>query len=294
MKSAPSTTGPGAPASSSSHDGQRGWSLNRPSRGRFPRLRLRELWAYRDVGIILAQRDVKLRYKQTFFGVAWAILQPLAAMGVFTIVLGEHTDIPSDGVPYAAFVLGGLAVWFPLSTAVVAAADSLVSDPELVTKVYFPRLLAPLGAVLATLVDLAAALAIAQLVALIFGVPLQPTILLLPLCALAMIFLALAVGLWLSALNVLYRDVRYALNFLIQLGFFASPIAYPSSLIGGSWRDVFFLNPVVGLVDGVRWALLGTPAPGPRALLSVLSTLVLFTTGLFFFRRTERYFADRI
>ena len=146
---------------------KRRWIDNRPTRGWLPLLQVRELWAYRDVGIILAERDVRVRYKQTFFGVAWAILQPLSAMGVFTLIIGKYTGVSSDGVPYAAFALAGLAIWFPLSSAVLAAAESLVRDPELVAKVYFPRLLARLGAVLATMVDLAVSLAIAQLVALL-------------------------------------------------------------------------------------------------------------------------------
>ena len=281
-------------AGSAARRAEQRWNENRPSSAFFPRLHLRELWEYRDVGVILAERDVKIRYKQTFFGVAWAVFQPLIAMVVFTIVLGTYTEIPSSGAPYAAFVLAGLAVWFPLSTGVVHAADSLVRSPELVTKVYFPRLLAPIGAVLASLVDLTVALVIAQVVALMVGVPLQATVLLLPLCAFAAIVVALAFGLWLSALNVLYRDVRYALAFFVQLGFFASPIVYPSSLIRGTWGELFALNPVVGLVDAVRWALLGTPAPGAEVLLSVLSTLTMFTTGVLFFRHAERYFADRI
>jgi lipopolysaccharide transport system permease protein len=257
-------------------------------------MRLDELWAYRDVGLILAERDLKVRYKQTFFGVAWALLQPLLAMVVFSVVLGRLASLPSDGVPYSAFVIAGLAIWFPLSTAVGGAAESLVSAPELVTKVYFPRLLAPLGAVLALVVDLAVTLVIAQVVALIAGVSLQPTVLLLPVCALGVVLVALAFGLWLAALNVLYRDVRYAIGFFLQLLFFASPIVYPSSLAEGSWAWVTAVNPVVGLVDVARWALLGTSAPGAEGLVSLASTGLLLATGLVFFRRAERQFADRI
>jgi len=273
---------------------ERQWVANRPTRGIWPRLHPQELWAYRDVGLILAERDIKVRYKQTFFGVAWAVLQPLSAMGIFTLVLGEGAGIPSEGVPYAAFALAGLAVWFPFSTGMTAAADSLVRDPELVTKVYFPRLLAPLGAVLASAVDLAVSLAIAQVVALIAGVPLQASVVLLPLCMVGVVLITLAFGLWLSALNVLYRDVRYALGFATQLLFFASPIVYPSSLLSGSWQDVLALNPVLGLVELVRWALLGVPASGSEMLISFSSGTVLLMTGLVFFRRVERDFADRI
>ena len=252
------------------------------------------MWAYREVGVILAERDIKVRYKQTFFGVAWAVIQPLLAMVVFSLVLGRIAGLGSDGVPYAAFVIVGLAVWSPFSTAVTGAAESLVSAPELVTKVYFPRMLAPLGAVLAMMVDLAVALVIAQVVALVAGVPLQPTVLLLPACALAVLLVALALGLWLAALNVLYRDVRHAVAFFMQLLFFASPIVYASTLMEGDWDWVFSLNPVVGLVDLVRWAMLGTVAPGELALVSFGSTVALLLGGVAFFRRTERQFADRI
>lgn len=270
------------------------WIENRPPRGFWPRLDPRELWDYRDVGLILAQRDVKVRYKQTFFGVAWAVLQPLMAMGIFVLVLGKYTSVPSDGVPYSVFVLAGLAVWFPFSTAVISASESLVGDPELVTKVYFPRLLAPLGAVLVSVIDLAVSLAITVAVAIAAGVGPRPALVLLPLCAPAVLLLSLAFGLWLSALNVLYRDVRHAMGFGIQLLFFSSPIVYPSSLVGGWLGDLLALNPLVGAVDAVRWVILGTPAPFSHLLISLGSTGVLLATGLVFFRRAERQFADRI
>jgi lipopolysaccharide transport system permease protein len=273
---------------------ERDWVENRPNTGAWPRLALREAWAFRDVGVILAERDVKVRYKQTFFGVAWALIQPLAAMVVFTLVLGRLDGLSSEGVPYSAFVIAGLAVWFPFSAAVGNAAESLVSAPDLVTKVYFPRLLAPLGAVLAVVVDLAIALGIALVVALVAGVRLQAAVILLPACALAVIAVALALGLWLAALNVLYRDVRYAVAFFMQLLFFASPIVYASSVVEGSGDWLFALNPVVGLVELTRWSLLGTAAPGPDALVSLASTVVLLAGGLAFFRRTEQQFADRI
>jgi lipopolysaccharide transport system permease protein len=273
---------------------ERDWVENRPTTGAWPRLALREAWAFRDVGVILAERDVKVRYKQTFFGVAWALIQPLAAMVVFTLVLGRLDGLSSEGVPYSAFVIAGLAVWFPFSAAVGNAAESLVSAPDLVTKVYFPRLLAPLGAVLAVVVDLAIALGIALVVALVAGVRLQAAVILLPACALAVIAVALALGLWLAALNVLYRDVRYAVAFFMQLLFFASPIVYASSVVEGSGDWLFALNPVVGLVELTRWSLLGTAAPGPDALVSLASTVVLLAGGLAFFRRTEQQFADRI
>jgi lipopolysaccharide transport system permease protein len=284
----------GTPAPQEGPRRDRRWVENRPTRGIWPRLQPHELWAYRDVGLILAQRDVKVRYKQTFFGVAWAVLQPLSAMGIFTLIFGEAAGIPSEGVPYAAFALAGLAVWFPFNTGITAAAESLVRNPELVTKVYFPRLLAPLGAVLASTVDLVVSLAIALVVAAILGVQLQPALVLLPLCVPGVVVVTLAFGLWLAALNVLYRDVRYALGFATQLLFFASPIVYPSSLLSESWQALFAVNPVVGLIELARATLLGIPASGTNMLISGASALTMLVTGLVFFRGVERHFADRI
>jgi lipopolysaccharide transport system permease protein len=271
------------------------WVENHPTSRFLPRLDLREIWAYRDVGIILAERDLKVRYKQTFFGVAWALIQPLVAMMLFVVILGRGLGIPSEGVPYSAFAMAGLAIWFPFNTAMGAAAESLVRDPELVTKVYFPRLLAPLAAILAPAVDLVIAMAIAVVVALAVGIDPHPAMLLLPLCCVAALVVSAAFGLWLSALNVLYRDVRYALGFMLQLLFFASPVVYPSSVAGTGWEYVFAINPLAGLIDVVRWSLLDVPAPSPGLLLiSLATTVVMLLTGLLFFRRTERQFADRI
>lgn len=255
---------------------------------------MRDLWAYRDVGVILADRDVRVRYKQTLLGVAWVVLQPLLAMVVFTLVLGEGVGVPSEGVPYAAFAMAGLAIWFPLSGAVGYAATSLVSDPELVTKVYFPRLLAPLGAVLAAVPDLIIALAIAVAVTLVAGVTPPLAVLLLVLVPPAFVLVALAFGLWLAALHVLYRDVGYALGFALQLLFFVSPVVYPVTILSDTWQTVLALNPVAGLIDATRWILLGTPADVARLGLSAVAVSVLGAAGLVFFRRVERQFADRI
>jgi lipopolysaccharide transport system permease protein len=272
----------------------RGWVENRPTNPFAPRLDLRELWHYRDVGLILAVRDLKVRYKQTFFGVAWGVMQPLVAMALFTVILSHGAGLPSEGVPYAAFALAGLAVWFPFNTAMTAGADSLVRDPLLVTKVYFPRMLAPLGAVLAPMVDLAVSMVIAIVVALIAGVSIPWTVVLLPACFLGVLLVSIGFVLWVSALNVLYRDVRYALPFAMQLLFFASPVVYASSIVGDRWQNVLAINPLVGLIDAVRWALLGTPLPGTPALISLGSVVVMTITGLMFFRWAERQFADRI
>ncbi|UUY02944.1 ABC transporter permease [Svornostia abyssi] len=283
------TDGPG-PAPESA----RRWVENRPRTGWYLRLDVRDLWLHRDVGIILAERDIRIRYRQTLLGVLWVVIQPLIAMVVFTLVLGEGVGVPSEGVPYAAFVLCGLAVWMPFSSAVGRATSSLVDSPELVTKVYFPRLLAPLGAVLGVLIDLVVALVIAQIVALIAGVPLQPTAPLALLVVPAFVLVALAFALWLSALNVLYRDVAYALAFGLQLLFFASPVVYPLGVLDGAFQTLVALNPIVGLLDVTRWALLGVAPDITRLLMSAGTTLLLVAGGIAFFGRVERRFADRV
>ncbi len=274
----------------------RPWVESRPSRRRLiPRYDLRELWSYRDVGFILAERDLKVRYKQTFFGVTWALLQPLVAMLLFTVVLGSHgANLPSDGLPYAAFAVSGLAIWFPFNSALTAAADSLTQNPELVTKVYFPRLLAPLGAILAPLVDLTIATILAFVVAIVTGVSIPATAPLVLVGAVWFLAIALGFGTLLSALNLLYRDVRYALGFTTQLLFFLSPVVYSSSLTDGTVQRILAINPLVGLIDFYRWAMLGAPLQADTVLISLAGTLVLLVTGLLFFQSMERRFADRI
>jgi homopolymeric O-antigen transport system permease protein len=274
----------------------RAWVENRPANGTpLSRYNLRELWAYRDVGIILAQRDVKVRYKQTFFGAGWAILQPLSAMVLFTLVLGSRgVGLPSQGLPYSAFVLVGLAVWFPFNMALTTSSESLTQHPALVTKVYFPRLLAPLGAVCASVLDLAISTTIALVFSVVVGVPLQPTAPLVLVGVLWFILIAVGFGSCLSCLNVLYRDVRYVLGFSIQVLFFASPIVYPSTLTHGALRALLALNPLVGLIDFFRWAILGAPLESSTALISLGATVVLLIPSLLFFQRMERRFADRI
>lgn len=270
------------------------WIENRHRTGWRPHIDARDLWTYRDVGVILAERDIRVRYKQTFLGVVWVVLQPLLAMVVFTLVLGEAVGVPSAGVPYAAFAMAGLAVWFPFSSAIGHAASSLVSNPELVTKVYFPRLLAPLGAILAVVPDLAIALVIAVVVTVIAGVTPPLTVVLVVLLPAILVAVALAFGLWLSALQVLYRDVGYALGFALQLLFFISPVVYPVTLLSDAWQTILALNPVVGLIDLTRWMILGTSLDVARLGLSALAVVVLTVSGLTFFRRVERQFADRI
>jgi lipopolysaccharide transport system permease protein len=264
-----------------------------PARG-IPRIGLRELWAYRDLALILALRDLQLVYRQTLLGVTWVVLQPVIAMLVFSVVFGRLARLPSDGVPYTSFVLAGLTVWTFVSSAVTAAANSLVEDRDLVTKVYFPRLLAPLAAVLAATVELFITLVLLVPVLAIDGIvpPLQ--VLTLPVWILGAILLATAVGLWLAAANVLYRDVRYVLTFLLQVWLFVSPVAISSSLVPHAWRWVYNLNPAAGLIDGMRWAVLDGPSPGPQLAVSVASLFVILISGAMWFRTAERVFADTI
>jgi lipopolysaccharide transport system permease protein len=266
----------------------------RPSRG-WVALGLRELWEYRELLWFLVWRDVKVRYKQTVLGAGWAILQPVATMVVFSLFFGRLAEMPSDGLPYPIFSFAGLVPWTFFSQGLSQSANSLVGSHNLITKVYFPRLAIPISTVLAGLVDFALAFLVLLAMMLAYGIVPGPEVLALaPLLLLALVT-ALGAGLWLSALNVQFRDVRYIVPFLTQLWLFLTPIAYPSSLLGEPWRTVYGLNPMAGVVEGFRWALLGTGEP-PGALLaaSVLAALALLASGALYFRRTERTFADVI
>ena len=270
------------------------WIENRPQPGWVAELSLRELWSYREVAYQLALRDLKVRYKQTAVGVLWVIVQPAAATLVFTLVLGAAAGLPSDGLPYSVFVLAGLTGWLSISSSVSAAAECLVEGRDLVTKSYFPRVLAPVAACLPGLVDLAPALAALGVLMAIEGVQPSASILTLPVWIGAGLLVALGAGLWLSALNALYRDVRYAIGFVLQIWLFASPVVYPSSLVEGPERSLFALNPLVGVLDGLRWALLDAPAPPVQDLASLAVGVLLLVTGLLYFQRVERQMADRI
>jgi lipopolysaccharide transport system permease protein len=262
-----------------------------PSSG-WAALRLRELWDYRELLFFLIWRDVKVRYKQTALGVAWAVLQPLLAMFVFSLFFGRLARMPSDGFPYPVFNLAGLVPWTFFAFGLNEAATSVVGSRNLITKVYFPRLAIPLATVLAGLVDFAIAFVLLLLVMAWYGiVPGLEALFVIPLVLLAFVT-ALGVGLWLAALNVQYRDVRYVLPFLTQLWLFATPIVYPSSLVPAPWRPLFGLNPMVGVVDGFRWALLGSAPPGPTLAVSTCAALALAAAGTLYFRRMERAFAD--
>lgn len=254
---------------------------------------LRELWDYRELLYFLTWRDIKVRYKQTALGAAWAVIQPFFMMVVFSLFFGKLAGIPSDGIPYPVFAFCGLLPWQLFAHALTESSNSLVGNQNLITKVYFPRLVVPIAAVLGGVVDFAIAFVILLAMMLYFGIVPGWAIVTLPLFIVLAITTALAVGLWLSALNVKYRDVRYTMNFLVQFWLFATPVAYPSSLIPEQWRWAYGLNPMAGVVEGFRWALLGkTDPPGALLGVSIAVVVLLLIGGLYYFRRMEQEFAD--
>lgn len=264
----------------------------KPSQG-WMALNLRDLWHYRELLYFLTWRDIKVRYKQTVMGAAWAIIQPFLTMVVFTIFFGRLAKVPSDGIPYPIFSFCALLPWQLFSFALTQSSNSLVNEARLITKVYFPRLIVPLSSVLAGLVDFAVALVVLLGMMVYYEIAPTSKIILLPLFIVFAVMTALAVGLWLSALNVKYRDVRYTIPFLTQFWMFASPVAYSSSLVPESWRWVYGLNPMVGVIEGFRWALLDRDlAVGGMLAVSVLAVSLLFLGGLYYFRSMERVFAD--
>jgi lipopolysaccharide transport system permease protein len=265
-----------------------------PPRG-WLELRLREVWDYRELLYFFVWRDVKVRYKQTVIGIAWVVLQPLMTMGVFTVFFGRLARLPSDGLPYPVFYFAALVPWTYFATALQSCTNVVVSNQHLITKVYFPRLVLPLSAVLSGLVDFAIGLVVLLMVTAIYGITPTLAALWLPVLLLLAVLTALGVGLWMSALNALYRDVHYVVPFLIQCWMFASPVAYPSSLVPQRWRWLYGLNPMAGVIDGFRWALTGRGvAPGPLVLASASAVIVVLIGGLFFFQRMEGTVADRV
>jgi lipopolysaccharide transport system permease protein len=266
----------------------------RPPRGWSP-LHLKELWEYRELAYFLTWRDIKVRYKQTALGAVWAIIQPLFMMAVFSLFFGRLGKLPSEGLPYTVFTLTALLPWQLFAYALNESSSSLVANERLITKVYFPRLVVPISAVLSGLVDFGISFVV--LLAMMGYYRIAPTraILTLPLFILLAIVTALGVGLWLSALNVRYRDVRYTLSFIIQFWLFATPVAYSIELVPARWRALYGLNPMAGVVEGFRWALLGKgEAPGPMFAVSVATVVLILVGGLFYFRRMEDGFADVI
>ena len=266
----------------------------KPTKG-WAALNLRELWSYRDLLVILIGRDIKLRYKQTALGIAWVVLQPLIAALIFAAIFGRLAKLPSDGAPYLLFVFCGLTAWNYFSQALQRAGNSLVSNAQLVSKIYFPRLLIPLAHTLAVLVDFVVMLLVLFVMMAIYHVAPSIRILALPVFLLLATLTATGVALWFSALGVKYRDFMYALPFLVQVWMYASPVVYPMSLIPVRWQLWFALNPATGFIEGFRWSVLGTGAFDQRLLLITIAvSIVSFLSGTFFFRRVERSFADVI
>ena len=263
-----------------------------PSKSWVP-LKLADLWQYRELLYFLTWRDVKVRYKQTLLGAAWAILQPLLTMLVFTLLFGRLAGIKSEGVPYPIFAFGGLLIWVFFSNSVTNSGNSLVASQNLITKIYFPRMIIPAAAVAAGLVDLLLACGIQVVLMIFYRVHLTWAILMTPVLVLLAALLALGVGMWLSALNVKYRDIRYAIPFLIQIWMFASPIIYPLSMLPAKWQWLLMLNPLTGIIQNFRIALFGNQAFEWKSLaISALISVVVLIFAAFTFRRMERHFAD--
>jgi len=256
-------------------------------------LKLSELWEYRELLYFLIWRDIKVRYKQTALGASWAIIQPFMTMVVFSLFFGHLGKMPSDGVPYPIFTFAALVPWSFFANGLSNSSNSLVGSSHLITKVYFPRLVVPLASAVSGIVDFLIAFGVLIVMMLYYGLVPTANIVWLPLFVLLAFVTSLGVGLWLSALNVEYRDVRYIVPFVTQFWLFATPIAYPSSLLHEPWRTIYGLNPMVGVVEGFRWALLRTnAAPGPIIAASSAAALFILVTGAFYFRRMEKTFAD--
>jgi lipopolysaccharide transport system permease protein len=267
-------------------------TILRPSRG-WVSLNLRDLWEYRELLYFLTWRDIKVRYKQTVLGAAWAIIQPFFTMVVFSLFFGKLAKMPSDDIPYPIFSYAALVPWTFFANGLSQSSTSLVASANLIKKVYFPRLVVPISAVISGGVDFALAFVVLLGMMLFYGIVPTAAVVWLPLLLLLALVTSLGVGLWLTAMNVQFRDVRYAVPFLVQAWMFATPIAYPSSLLDEPWRTLYGINPMAGVVEGFRWALLGTQtAPGLIILVSALVAVGLLVSGAFYFRRMEKTFAD--
>jgi lipopolysaccharide transport system permease protein len=264
----------------------------RPSKG-WVSLKLGELFEYRELLYFMVWRDIKVRYKQTALGASWAIIQPFFTMVVFSLFFGKLAKVPSDGIPYPIFSFAALVPWTFFATSLTNSSNSLVTSSNLLKKVYFPRLAIPVATVLSGLIDFAIAFVMVILMMAWYGIKISAHAFWLPFFLLLALATSLGVGLWLSAMNVQYRDVKYVVPFLTQFWLFATPVAYPSSLLSGRWRPLFALNPMVGVVEGFRWSLLGTHTnPQSIIVVSSLAALAMLVSGAFYFRRMERTFAD--
>lgn len=265
----------------------------KPSKG-WVSLKLGELWEYRELLYFLTWRDIKVRYKQTLLGAAWAVIQPFFSMVIFSLFFGHLAKIPSDGIPYPLFSYAALLPWNYFAHSLHQASNSLIGSSNLISKVYFPRLIIPISSVLSGVIDFAIAFTVLLGMMIYYSVWPTLEILLLPFFLLLALITALGTGTWLSALNVEYRDVRYVVPFLIQFWMFATPVVYPSSLLSEPWRTLYGLNPMVGVVEGFRWVLLGANPPGALLVVSIWVSILLLVSGAYYFRRMEKRFADVI
>jgi lipopolysaccharide transport system permease protein len=266
----------------------------KPSSG-WAALDLKDLWIYRELVYFMTWRDLKVRYKQTLLGASWAVLQPFLTMVVFSIFFGGLAKVPSDNVPYPIFSFTALLPWTLFSKALLDASKSLVSSAHIITKIYFPRIILPLASILAGIVDFFIAFVVLLVMMVFYKIAPTSNIWTLPFFLLLALVSALGVGLWLSALNVLYRDINYATHFITQFWMFITPIAYSSTMIPDKWKLIYSLNPMAGVVNGFRWALLGIgEGPGADLMVSVVVAVVLLISGLIYFKRTERLFADMV
>ncbi len=258
-------------------------------------LNLKDLWRYRELILFMTWRDIIVRYKQTVLGILWAVLRPILLMIVFSLLFGQLAQLSSEGIPYPLFNFAALLPWQLFSKALSESSRSLTNNSHMITKVYFPRMILPLASVLSGVVDFVIAFVVLIIMMLFYGyAPTWNALWAVPAFLLLTIISALGIGLWLSALNVMYRDVNYLLEFLVQFWFFITPITYSSALIPPKWLPVYSLNPMKGVIDGFRWSLLGSAAPGVFTWVSIGVALVLLITGMFYFRRTERQFADMV
>lgn len=253
---------------------------------------LRQLWFFRELLYYLVWREIKVRYKQTVMGFTWAIIQPVFMMVIFTLFFRKLTTMPSEGLPYPLFTFTALLPWTLFAEGISRSANSVVQDANLVQKVYFPRLVMPLSGTLSPLIDFAIAFLVLVVMMLFYGFTPTTRIFWLPAFILLAQVTSLGVGLWLSAINAQYRDVRYAIPFLVQIWLFASPVVYPSSILGERWQAIYGINPMAGVIEGFRWALLGTAPPGSLLVVSVVIAIATLVSGAFYFRRMERTFAD--
>ncbi|MDD5362968.1 MAG: ABC transporter permease [Ignavibacteria bacterium] len=256
----------------------------------------KEIWDYKELFFFLAWRDILVRYKQTFFGIAWSIIRPLITIVVFSVIFGKVASLPSDGIPYPILVIAGTLPWQLFSTSLSEASNSLISNSNMITKVYFPRLAIPLSTIVVSIIDFAISLVILICVMIYYAYIPSWQILTLPIFILIAILASLGGGIWFSALNVKYRDFKFVIPFIVQFGLFVSPVGFSSSLVPGKWKLIYSLNPMVGVIDGFRWAITGKESSlfAEGFMVSLIIVLIIFFSGIWYFRKTEKTFADFI